>query len=137
MKHLSSWVFPTVDFILRFQALVGRNKLKCKMEKISISVFNHFYTRVIYFTFSQTAICLSKVHNGNTKTVCEICPKLAILTPERRHDLFYTFWKYQKLYQISDVGRGYRKTTFRTVCIHNFENISHIVLVSPLLILKK
>ena len=47
-----------------------------------------------------------KVNNRNTRTRCEICPKLTIKIPEQRH------WR---------------------VFIVNFENISHLILVYLLL----
>ena len=31
------------------------------------------------------SICLFKVNNGNTRTMCEICSTLTIKTPQRRH----------------------------------------------------
>ena len=52
-----------------------------------------------------------KVNNRNTRTRCEICSKLTIKTPERRH------WR--------------RSGVF----IVNFEHISHLVLVFLLLTL--
>ena len=33
---------------------------------------------------NPVGIYLSKVNNGNTKTMCEICSKLTIKTPEQR-----------------------------------------------------
>ena len=54
-----------------------------------------------------------KVNNRNTRTRCEICSKLTINTPERRH------WR--------------RSGVF----IVNFEHISHLVLVFLLLTLNK
>ena len=56
-------------------------------------------------------ICLLKVNNRNTRTRCEICSKLTIKTPGRRH------WR--------------RSGVF----IVNFEHISHLVLVFLLLTL--
>ena len=58
-------------------------------------------------------IYLFKINNGNARTVCEICSELAIKTPEPRQ------W--------------HRSGVF----IVNFEQISHIVLVFPLLPLNK
>ena len=58
-------------------------------------------------------IYLFKVNNRNTRTRCEICSKLTINTPERRH------WR--------------RSGVF----IVNFEHISHLVLVFLLLTLNK
>ena len=54
-------------------------------------------------------IYLFKVNNGNTSTVCEISSKLTGKTPERRHGCRYG------------------------ASIVNFEQISHIVLLFPLL----
>ena len=51
-----------------------------------------------------------KVNNRNTSLRCEICSKLTIKTPEQRRS---------------------------GVFIVNFENISHLVLVFPLLTLSK
>ena len=56
-------------------------------------------------------ICLLKVNNRNTITKCEICSKLAIITPERLQ------WR--------------RSGVF----IVNFKHISHLVLVFLLLTL--
>ena len=53
-----------------------------------------------------------KVNNRKTRTRCEICPKVAIKTPERRR---------------------HRSAVF----IVNFEHISHLVLVFLLLTLSK
>ena len=58
-------------------------------------------------------IYLLKVNNRNTRARCEICSKLTINTPERRH------WR--------------RSGVF----IVNFEHISHLVLVFLLLTLNK
>ena len=49
----------------------------------------------------------------NNRAMCEICPKLTLKTPERRH------WR--------------RSGVF----IFNFEQISHIALVFPLFVVKK
>ena len=57
------------------------------------------------------SIYLLKVNNRNTRTWCEICSKLTIKTPERRH------WC--------------RSGVF----IVNFEHVSHLVLVLLLLTL--
>ena len=63
--------------------------------------------------FIPVGIYLFKVNKGNTRTMCEIYSKLTIKTPERRH------WPLSGVF------------------IVNFEQISHIVLVLPLLILNK
>ena len=61
--------------------------------------------------YNQAGIYLFKVNNKNAITRCEICPKLTIRTPERRHC---------------------RRSG---VFIVNFENILHLVLVFLLLAL--
>ena len=62
---------------------------------------------------SPTGIYLFKVNDGNIRTMCEICSKLAIKTPLRR------------------------QKCCSGVFIGNFEQISQVVLVFPLLILNK
>ena len=66
--------------------------------------------KVITFNF-PVGIYLLKVNNRNTTTRCEICSKLTIKTPERRH------WRCSGFF------------------IVNFEHILHLVLVFPLLTL--
>ena len=61
--------------------------------------------------YNPVGIYLLKVSNRNTRTKCEICSKLIIKTPERRH------W-----------GRS-------GVFIVNFEHTSHLALVFLLLTL--
>ena len=56
-------------------------------------------------------ICLLKVNNRNTRARCEICSKLTIKIPERRH------WRRSGIF------------------IVNFEHISHLALVVLLLTL--
>ena len=58
-----------------------------------------------HFAFYTAGIYLIKISNGNTSKRCEICSKLTIKTPERRH------W------------------CCSGVFIVNFEHISHLVLV--------
>ena len=65
------------------------------------------------FMLIPAGIYLFKVNNRNTRTRCEICSKLTINTPERRH------WR--------------RSGVF----IVNFEHISHLVLVFLLLTLSR
>ena len=62
---------------------------------------------------NQAGIYLFKANNRNTRTMCEICSKLTIKSPERRH--------------LRSSG----------VFIVNFAQISHIVLVFLLLTLSK
>ena len=56
-----------------------------------------------------------KINNRNTKTRCEICSKLIIKIPERRH------WRRSGVF----VNFGRRSGIF----IVNFEHILHLVLV--------
>ena len=63
--------------------------------------------------YNPAGIYLLKVNNRNTRTRCEICSKLTINTPERRH------WRPSGVF------------------IVNFEHISHLVLVFLLLTLNK
>ena len=58
-------------------------------------------------------ICIFKVNNRNTRTRCETCSKLTIKTPERRH------WRHSGVF------------------IVNFEHISNLTLVLPLLTLSR
>ena len=60
-------------------------------------------------SFYPAGIYLLKVNNRNTRTKCEICSKITIKIPER--------------------GQWRRSGIF----IVNFEHISHLVLVFPLL----
>ena len=78
---------------------------------IAILAFNELIY-VLYPSF-PAGIYLLKVNNRNTRTRCEICSKLTINTPERRH------WR--------------RSGVF----IVNFEHISHLALVFLLLTLNK
>ena len=63
--------------------------------------------------FIPAGIYLFTVNNRNFKTMCEICSKLTIKTPERRH------WRCSGTFII------------------NFNHISHIVLVFLLLTVNK
>ena len=65
------------------------------------------------YEINQANIYFFTVNNENTRTMCEICPKLILKTPERRQ------W----------IRSG--------VFIIDFEQIAHIVLVFPLLTLHK
>ena len=62
---------------------------------------------------NPAGIYFFKVDNGNTRTMCEIRSKLTIKTSERRH------WRRYGIF------------------IVNFEQVSHIALVFPLLSLNK
>ena len=83
---------------------------------LSILSIASFFIKIMFFKCKQcipAGIYLLKVNNRNTRTRCEICSKLTINTPERRH------WR--------------RSGVF----IVNFEHISHLVLVFLLLTLNK
>ena len=67
--------------------------------------------KVDFLNFLSAGIYLLKFNSRNIRTRCEICSKLTIKTPEQ-HQRFGVF-------------------------IVNFEHISHLVLVSPLLTLNK
>ena len=60
-------------------------------------------------SINPTGIYLFKVNNEDARTMYEVCSKLILKLPERRH---------------------LRRSG---ICIVNFEQISHIVLVFPLL----
>ena len=75
---------------------------------------NDFLNKMWQLTSSPSnpaSIYLLKVNNRNTRTRCEICSKLTIKTPERRH------WHWSRVF------------------IFNFEHISHLVLLYLLLTL--
>ena len=78
------------------------NSKKLVTGEITVVLTN--YSSTWYTTF-PVSIYMFKVNNKNTRTRCEICLKLTIKTPQRRH------WR--------DYG----------VFIVNFEHISHLVLV--------
>ena len=40
---------------------------------------------ILFYMIVSVGICLLKVNNRNTRTRCEICAKLTIKIPERRH----------------------------------------------------
>ena len=67
-----------------------------------------FFTKdlfsIIIFFYFAVGIYLLKVNNRNTRTRCEICSKLLIKIPERRH------WRRSRVF------------------IVNFEHISHLIL---------
>ena len=108
MLHLSirSLQKTSGSFCSLFMTLKFQFKVICLTEtSCSDKSINHnLYPAGIY---------LLKVNNRNTGTRCEICPKLTINTPERRH------WR--------------RSGVF----IVNFEHISHLALVFLLLTLNK
>ena len=68
-----------------------------------IFLFNYM---LVYFTNIPAGVYLLKVNNRNTRKRCEICSKLTMKIPERRRSGIFTV---------------------------NFEHISHLFLVFPLL----
>ena len=76
-------------------------------------LFNNLHEVFLFKQNIPAKIYLFKVINGNTRKRCEICSRLAIKTPERRH------WR--------------RSGVF----IVNFEHISHLFLLFLLLTLNK
>ena len=53
------------------------------MKKLN-NVFQRFCAKLTR-TRNPVGICRLKVNNRNTRLRCEICSKLTIMTPERRH----------------------------------------------------
>ena len=92
-------IFWTNFFVEHFRAISSENKKK--RYKLSRTLWS--IPLGIYF----------KVNNRNTKTMCKICSKLTIKTPERCQ------WRRSGLF------------------IVNFEQISHLFLLFPLLTLNK
>ena len=80
-------------------------------EQYIVNVIVNFntITAILKTTFYPVGNYMFKVNNRNTRARCEICSKLTIKTPERRHGVF----------------------------IVNFEHISHLVLVFLLLTLSR
>ena len=79
-------------------------------------MYSFFFSEVNRETVNVSnpvSICLFKISNGNIRAICEICSKFQIKTPERRQ------WRCSGIF------------------IVYFEQIAHIVLVFPLLILDK
>ena len=63
-----------------------------KASEVFFSIFvyqnnenRHNFPRLFAKNFIPVGIYLFKVNYGNTRTMCEICLKLAIKTPERGH----------------------------------------------------
>ena len=91
-------------------AIALLHKLYQNWLKLVVAIKIYF---MIKFNTNPVGICLFKGNNKSTRTRCEICLNLTIKTPDRRH------WR--------RFG----------VSIVNFEHISHLVLVFPLLTLSK
>ena len=107
--------FNIGDHCVKYQKFTGFPGVETK----------HFHTRklgeiTVFYTAKdskagsfQASIYLPKVNNRNTWTLCEICSKLTIKTPERHH------------------------SPHSGIFIVNFEQISHIILMFLLLTLSK
>ena len=94
---------------IEFGMILTKNRIHCKQNKKTLSLPK-------LPTFWTTRVYLFKVNKRNTRTMCEVCSKLTIKTPERLQ------W------------RQWRRSC---VFIVKFEQISHIVLVFLLLTLNK
>ena len=60
---------------------------------------NHLHILVFYYI--PASIYLLQVNNKNTRTRCEVCSKLTITTPERRHLRHYFHFPYAPPYRHS------------------------------------
>ena len=81
---------------------------------------------------NQAGIYLLKVGNRNTRTRCEICSKLTIMTPERCF-LEPLFNKVADLKIYNSIKRRFQRRCRSCIFIVNFEHISGLVLVFLLL----
>ena len=118
--------FPThpllllwVPFLLYFRGSINHS-IKPYPLAIMFGLLFFLVEKGIKVKFDSTVLAgfyLLKVSNRNTRSRCQICPKLTIKTPERRH------W-----------GRHCRRSG---VFIVNFKHISHFVLEFLLLTLSR
>ena len=92
-----------------FQSLQLVHNMYDTMDDEIISINNYASIHHIF----PAGNCMFKVNNRNTRTWCEICSKLTIKIPERRH------WRRSGIF------------------IVNLEHISHLVLVFLLLTLSR
>ena len=65
------------DFIQNFEDYI-RHQLNYAVDYVVVTITLYLKCSHLYLTFSY-----SKSTNGNNKTICEICSKLRIETPER------------------------------------------------------
>ena len=59
--------------------------LSCFLSNIVIRLYSGFASMALSKATGSIEIYLLKVNNRNTRTMCEICSKLTIKTPEWRH----------------------------------------------------
>ena len=85
--------------------------LKVNSLDSRINVFGVDSEQVFAHWTNPVAFYMLKVNNGNSRTRCEICSKLIIKTPKRRH------WRHSGVF------------------IVNFEHLLHLVLLFLLLTL--
>ena len=106
----------TCHFLYRhFSASIGKQSITMHL-KVTVIMINMALLLIVFHVVwgaFPSGNYIFKVNNRNTRTKCEICSKLTIKTPERRH---------------------LRRSG---VFIVNFEHISHLVLVFLLLTLNK
>ena len=89
------------------------NQIKKLYNRECVNVLHRLRRVKTYSKSSSAGIYLLRVNNRNTRTRCEISLKLTVKTPERRH------WGHSG------------------VCIVNFQQVSHIVLMFLMLTLSK
>ena len=139
-KHLSESkgaLFLLLEASFSFQIMEGGTDLNC--QSVDWFLFNGNiglkWVKPVTITYPFPANnYLFKVNNKNDRKRCEICSKLTMKTPERRH--LYPI-KTSEKQRFPDVFIGYRRRR-SGVFIVNFEyNISHLFLVFLSLILKK
>ena len=94
---------------------------------------------------NPAGIYLFKVNNENIKTMCEICSKFKIKTLERRRHLLVQSQHWKQQNDVWNLLKSAIKTPERCqwrlsgvfIDNFNFEQISHMVLLFPLLNLNK
>ena len=104
-KTLSSSKNPASKACLAFASFFANFSLDLLIKVLLI--------KKKYYEYIPISIYLSKVNNKNSRTICKICSKLKMKTPEQR------YWRCSGVF------------------IVNFEQISHIVLLFPSLALNK
>ena len=70
-----------------------------------------------------TGVNLFKVNDGNLRTICEICSKLAIKTPERRQCFSVSIFDFEQLNTGWD-NRSLTHVTYIRLMIHSYRNHS-------------
>ena len=93
LKFYSYGTFITMVLKINEKLLVQTNDKIFTINSViflSNCTMNKEQVEFEFLNCSQDGIYLFKVNNGNTRTMCEICSKLTIKTPERRHR--HRFW---------------------------------------------